>query len=224
MKNLFTAIALLLVVSMQAQEKRNIGTYTKLDVAGSFDVTLNANATQISIVAKYEEVISHVMTTVTNGTLKIYMEEGYRPRKWGAINIEVPLKALDEVALTGSGDIKSLQTLKSENLIINLTGSGDIGLEVEATNVKAKLIGSGDLKLKGKTDNFKGEVAGSGDLSASGLKSANTKIKVNGSGDASVYASQAIFARVEGSGDIRYAGNPKSEDTKASGSGDITKM
>ena len=46
--------------------------------------------------------------------------------------------------------------------------------------------------------------------------------EVNGSGDVEVYASKSLYARVSGSGDIDYKGNPANVDKKTSGSGDVT--
>jgi hypothetical protein len=45
---------------------------------------------------------------------------------------------------------------------------------------------------------------------------------VSGSGDADVYASNSLKARVNGSGDIDYSGNPNTSDTKVLGSGSIS--
>jgi len=46
---------------------------------------------------------------------------------------------------------------------------------------------------------------------------------VAGSGDIRIYCNGVLKARVAGSGDIKYKGNPSKEDTKVAGSGDITK-
>jgi hypothetical protein len=224
MKNVFIIAAALLIGNMQAQTKRAIGSYTKLSVAGSFDVTLNNKADGISIDAKDPAIIPHIVTEVTNGTLNIYLEKGYRPKKWGDVKIEVPYGTLTQVSLTGSGDITSAQAITSDDISISLNGSGDIALEVNARNAEARITGSGDLKVKGKTTNFKASVAGSGDLTANDFRSENTEVHVNGSGDASVHASSAVVARVAGSGDIRIAGNPGKEDSKVAGSGDISKI
>ena len=60
-------------------------------------------------------------------------------------------------------------------------------------------------------------------LKASNFKAENTVVEVAGSGDAEIFASENLQARVVGSGDIHYAGNPKKEDIKISGSGSIEK-
>ncbi|MBP6585664.1 MAG: DUF2807 domain-containing protein, partial [Flavobacterium sp.] len=47
------------------------------------------------------------------------------------------------------------------------------------------------------------------------------KVNVSGSGDIKVNCTEFIEARVAGSGDIEYKGNPKKVDTKVAGSGTI---
>ncbi|HQV37276.1 MAG TPA: DUF2807 domain-containing protein, partial [Flavobacterium sp.] len=63
--------------------------------------------------------------------------------------------------------------------------------------------------------------AGSGDIKAFELVSENAKVNVSGSGDIKVNCTEFIEARVAGSGDIEYKGNPKKVDTKVAGSGTI---
>ena len=104
---------------------------------------------------------------------------------------------------------------------MSLSGSGDVVLDVNTQSVSGKVSGSGDLTLRGTTNTLKASVAGSGDFHGFDLKSVNTDVSVNGSGDATVYCSGELKARVSGSGDIEYRGNPKTKDTKVSGSGSI---
>jgi hypothetical protein len=50
------------------------------------------------------------------------------------------------------------------------------------------------------------------------------KVRISGSGNASVWANESIEAKISGSGDIDYRGNPNKEITKISGSGSINKV
>ena len=77
------------------------------------------------------------------------------------------------------------------------------------------------LVLNGRTKDFDGKVSGSGDLKCSDLQSENTIIGVSGSGNARVFASVSLKARVSGSGDIYYRGNPSSPEIHTSGSGSV---
>ena len=94
----------------------------------------------------------------------------------------------------------------------------------KAKEVSSKVTGSGDLVIKGKADSLDCEVTGSGDLDAFGLESANVNSAVTGSGNCKVYCTDFLMARVTGSGDIDYKGDPKKKDTKVHGSGSISKV
>ena len=76
----------------------------------------------------------------------------------------------------------------------------------------ASIAGSGDIGLSGKTLNAKYKIAGSGDIAAGNLESENVSASTTGSGSISCYASGKLTARVTGSGDIAYRGNPQEID------------
>ena len=97
-------------------------------------------------------------------------------------------------------------------------------LTTEATGIDAKITGSGDMKLSGNVENLEVKVSGSGDFEGYSLEAANVEVYVSGSGDAQVTANSSIKARVNGSGDVRYKGNPERNDTKVMGSGTIKKQ
>ena len=77
------------------------------------------------------------------------------------------------------------------------------------------------MNLSGKATDFEVSVSGSGDIRAYDLTAEFVDAQVSGSADIKVTANQMLKARVSGSGDITYKGNPKKIDTKSSGSGDI---
>ena len=156
-----------------------------------------------------------------NGTLTIKVKNKVNIQTKKGVHITVPFKDLNRVSLTGSGDVLTSDVIKSEAFETELTGSGDMILEVDATTVDAKITGSGDLELSGKTIELEIKVTGSGDFSGKGLNAQNTQVYVSGSGDAIVYASKSLKARVNGSGDVNYYGNPETTDSKVTGSGDI---
>ena len=75
--------------------------------------------------------------------------------------------------------------------------------------------------VKGKTNDLEVSLAGSGDIHGFGLQANNTDVSIAGSGDIEIVSNKSLKARVSGSGDIQYKGNPAKEDTKVSGSGSI---
>ena len=63
--------------------------------------------------------------------------------------------------------------------------------------------------------------SGSGDIISAELISKSATITINGSGDAEVFASDSINAKINGAGNIEYFGNPENVDSIINGSGDI---
>ena len=94
---------------------------------------------------------------------------------------------------------------------------------MDAPVINVLSSGSGDIELAGNTKTFVCEIRGSGDVHCENLKSENANINVKGSADVNVFASVSLKARVSGSGDIYYRGNPPNPDITVLGSGVVEK-
>ena len=195
--------------------------YDAITVTGSVDVKLvSGNEGSIEVTTD-ENLHEYLIIESENGTLKIKTKKGFSLRTKKGIHITVPFKDIDDLTLTGSGDIVTKDMIKTTSFEVILTGSWDIILDIDADAIDAKLTGSGDLQLAGNVTDFEVKVTGSGDFRGSSLNSKNTQVYISGSGSAKVNAISSIKARVHGSGDVRYSGNPEISDTKVLGSGSI---
>lgn len=207
-------------------ENRNTGSFDAIYIAGFFDVELIDGKEGKLTIKGEENLLKHIITEVKDGKLFVKIEKGVNlsPSSWKeGIFITIPIESVDEVTLSGSGDIVGKKTIKTDKFKTDISGSGDITLSVIANSVTATISGSGDITLNGETSDFDVRVSGSGDVSAYDLSSKNVTANVSGSADIEVTATEMIQARVSGSGDIAYRGNPKKIDTKSSGSGNISK-
>lgn len=63
-----------------------------------------------------------------------------------------------------------------------------------------------------------------GDLKLAGLHTRYTSVSIGGSGNAEVFASERLDGDIDGSGNIRYAGNPKQIGRTVMGTGSIEPM
>ena len=202
---------------------RTTSDYDGIKCAGFMDFKLvEGNEGKITIEGE-SNLLEHIVTEVKNGKLVVKVAKGknLKPSNNEPIIVTVPYKDISSVSLAGSGDVWNEGTISASNLSVSLAGSGDIILNVQTSKVKGSVAGSGDLTLKGKTTDLDASVAGSGDFHGFGLDATNTTVSVAGSGDADVVCNGVLKARVAGSGDIEYRGNPTKEDTKVVGSGSI---
>ena len=206
-------------------ETRTTSDYDAIKVAGSFDVDLVAGKEGKIIIKGEENLVSAIKVEVEDNVLKIYVEKGsnIRPSMGKKIEVTVPFEKISEVSLAGSGNVQSKNVIKSDKFTAKLAGSGNFNLEVNSTNLELNLSGSGNINLKGSSDSLTTKLAGSGNIEATNLKAKNVDVNVSGSGNSRVNCIENLTARIAGSGDIKYTGNPEKRDVKVSGSGSITK-
>jgi len=206
--------------------ERSVGDYEAISVSGWFDVDLVDGREGELTLEGEENLLEYLVTEVENGKLVIKVEKGVnlKPSTWNdGIRITVPVESIDAVSMSGSGDIVGKKTIKSSSFKTAMSGSGDITLDIETESITAAMSGSGDMNLSGSTKDFEATISGSGDIKAYDLEADNVEATVSGSADIKVTANEMLRARVSGSGDISYRGNPKKVDSKTSGSGDISK-
>ena len=202
---------------------RTTGDYNGISCAGSFDYVLVAGTEGKITIEGEENLLKHVVTEVKNNKLVVKTEKNInlKPSMGKNIKVTIPFQDIDDIALAGNGDLTNTDPINATELNISLAGSGDIVLTVETNSVKGRLAGSGDLTLKGNTSNLDAQIAGSGDFHGFDLQANTTEVSIAGSGDAEVVSKEKLKARIAGSGDITYKGNPKIEDNKVLGSGSI---
>ncbi len=196
--------------------------YSEIEVVGFMDVTLVTGIEGSITISTDDNIHQYVEIESNKGVLKLKIKNNITISTKNGVKITVPFTAINNVSLIGSGDVETNNTINATHFNTKIIGSGDMKLDVTATSIDAKLTGSGDLRLTGNVSDLEIKVTGSGDFVGKNLNAENVEAYVSGSGDISVNATKKLKARVHGSGDITYSGNPAVTDKKVMGSGDIT--
>ncbi|PKB18695.1 head GIN domain-containing protein [Flavobacterium sp. 5] len=205
-------------------ENRSTVGYDEVNVSGFFDVVLVSGKEGAITIKGEENLLPYVKVEVKDNVLHIYTEKNINISTKENLILTVPFEEISAVSLSGSGDVSSKNTIVATTFKTKLSGSGDLTLDVKATDFEANLSGSGDVVLTGNSDTFTSKISGSGDVDAVNLITKKANVTISGSGDMKVNCSDSLYARVSGSGDIAYKGNPESKDTKVNGSGEISKI
>ncbi|ASU32610.1 head GIN domain-containing protein [Mucilaginibacter xinganensis] len=205
---------------------RHLSGFNGVNVAGPFDVFIIQGSTESVKVEAPSDVIDRIITEVNNGVLKVYSK--HDNWNWGnwfgnhkKIAVYVVAKDLNAVSITGSGDVSFKEGLTTNSLRLKISGSGDMSGKIDVKSLESSISGSGDMRLAGRANTSTVSLVGSGDYTARNLETATTMIRLTGSGDAYVNASEKIDAALHGSGDIHCSGNPKNVSKSKNGSGDI---
>jgi len=207
---------------------RHLSGFNAVNVAGPFDVDIKQGATESVKVEAPPDVMDRILTEVNGGVLKIYSKH----EMWNWVNfwghhkkilVHVTIKDVNSINISGSGDVSFREGISANSLKLRISGSGDMTGKVAVKTLESSISGSGDMKLSGNAASSTVSVVGSGDFTGRDLLTVNTAVRVSGSGDASVNASDRVDAAVNGSGDVRYTGAAKNINSRKNGSGDISR-
>ena len=209
----------------QKSETRQVGSFSGLSVSGSMNVQLKfGKPGGITIVAD-DNLIPYIETIVENGKLIIRTRKKANLKSKN-ITVHVSATTLNDVSLSGSGNIKSDGNFEASGKnLISLSGSGNMNLSYASLGDVSLLIsGSGNMNIKGKSaKSINAAISGSGNLDAGTIQSNDVTASVSGSGNITVYATNSLDARVSGSGNVVYKGTATKVTSKVMGSGKVIK-
>lgn len=213
------------VKTLSSQEERQVSGFIGISSSGSYDVFVKFDGKESLRLEGDANEISNIETVVEHGILKIRnkknLQFGWREGK--KVTVYVSAKSLNNVAVSGSGNLKVDGLVKADNLEARVSGSGNMDLNVSTGSLRSIVSGSGSLNIWGTARNANVVVSGSGNFKGKDLRTQTAAVKVSGSGNVKIYADSSIDAALSGSGSINYAGNATVTQAK-SGSGSISKF
>ena len=183
------------------------GPFTQLRQDASTDIVLSQGTVFSIEFDGYEEIFYDLDFRVTGGKLIV----SHLGHHWssGRSRIYITVPDLTKIEITGSGDIYGDNRFRiNGDIELHSRASGDFDLNLDVDEVYTWIEGSGNVRLRGYVDRHEVEIDGSGDLFAFSLNSRNTRINSYGSGDAEIYATNNLYVRLRGIGDIFFTGNP----------------
>ena len=200
---------------------RSVGEYDTIKVVGFLDVYLEKGTESQITVTTDENLHEYLKIEVQDNTLILKTKEEINIKTQMGVRITVPFEIISKLALVGSGNIESKDTISVNNFDVSVTGSGNIIFPVKTIEFKALVAGSGGITVAGTATDAEVKLLGSGDFNGFNLNAQNTKVSISGSGEAELIANKNLIAKSNGSGDITVAGSASNVEIKLSGSGDF---
>ncbi|MBC8321890.1 MAG: DUF2807 domain-containing protein [Bacteroidetes bacterium] len=202
-------------------ENRSIDNFTKLEVGIPANIKIVTSDSAKITISSYESFLSEITSTVKRGKLRL--TGNLCNINKNEINIAITVPGLSSIDINGSARVFSETPVKTDKLSLNINGSGQITLNVFANDIVNTISGTGIIIVNGTTQNLNVKINGSGEFKGLGLNTYKAQVTIKGSGNASVVALNRLVAKVDGSGEIIYTGEPEIK-TKISGSGKVTKI
>lgn len=206
-------------------QNRSVGSFHSVSAGGNFNVYLSQGESPTVRVEADENLMQYIDVYTEGDHLYIETERGYNLRSSRGLKVYVSAPEFETVSVSGAGDIIGEHTITNDrDLDLHVSGAGNVRMDVKAPAVEVHVSGSGDIMLKGETKDFKATVSGAGNIKCFNMLAERANVRISGAGDAEVFASVQLDARVSGAGNVKYKGNPGTVNSSTSGAGSIHKV
>jgi hypothetical protein len=231
MKKLLTTLVALTIVFTAAlaqnKETRKVDAFTKVAFRIPGKLYLRQGTEQKVVLEGKKEILDKIETTVSGSRLSIGREEeNWKFWKWDEddkIVAYVTVTSLEGLSVSGSGDLVGEGKFKTNNLTLNVSGSGSLQIDADAGDLSADVSGSGNVQFTGSCRDFDSKVSGSGKVMVDLTGASVAEVGISGSGKIIAKGNaKEIRAQVSGSGEVLAADLQVERcEIRISGSGDI---
>ena len=214
------------LVMGQQREVRNVESFTKISFGFAGTLYLKQGSPQKVEIEGDADILKEIETEVSGGRLRIGTEDKWFNRHSNneKITVYITVPKIEGVGVSGSGNIIGQSTIQSDDLNLNVSGSGSMSLEFNATgDVNADVSGSGNLDIKGNGKSFDSDVSGSGRVSLAGRIENTASFGISGSGKIQASGSaDLVKTDISGSGKVLASDLQTNRcEVRISGSGDV---
>lgn len=218
MKNIVASI-LLIGAAAFGQVEKKVGDFNKVTSFDRIDVLLIAS-NENKVVLEGKEA-NEVELVNKNGELKIRMPLT-KLLDGDNISVTVYFKSIEAVEANEGSRISCSDVIKATAFNIIAKEGSEVKLTLDVSKLNARVANGSKIILGGKAQNQEVLVNSGGIYQAEKLKTLQTTITGNAGGEAEVFATDLVEAKVRAGGDILIYGKPKQINQKVIAGGSIS--
>ncbi len=192
----------------ETEEVRFTSDFHAINVSLYAKVFIREGAENSVTIVAAENLLEHIITHSNGTTLNVENSRCLRTKS-DDVKIYITTPTISAIGLSGTGNVYVESPFSGPFLNLEISGSGNIHFpKLQYQKVDAFISGSGNMNYSGScTDQFI-RISGSGKINAFGMESAEAMVRVSGSGDAGIFVTEVLDAKITGSGNVLYLGNP----------------
>lgn len=191
--------------------KLTLSDFTELKVNDPVNVEYHACADSAGMVffSCSPDVVDKMMFTLNKSSLNIQVADDYNGP---TPTVKVYSTSLEKVENGSDSTIHVIKNVPVTEFKAKVMGNGSIIIDnIESTDTRLSLITGRGLIMVSKGTTFKAKYSnvGTGTIQAGGLKAAQVKATVSGTGTIDCCATESLTITGMGSGTVYYTGNPQ---------------
>jgi hypothetical protein len=199
-----------------------LGSFDRLELDGSAKVRLSQGERDQVFIAGDDAVQKNVEIELSNGLLRIHPSGGWKFWNNSRLQVDVQMRRLSQLTLSGASDLYATGPIKTEKLSISISGAGLARFDELAAGVlRLDISGAGDAQLAGSADELGVSVSGKGKILAEQLRAGRATVSISGVGNANLWVTESLRVSISGIGNVDYWGQPQQVRRSTSGLGSI---
>jgi len=190
-------------------EQRAVSGFDSVDWQASGELSIEQSGRERLSVEAEPAVLAKIVTEVRRGRLMIGFKPG-RVESRETVRFRLEVKSLAALDANGAGALH-IGALSAADLVLRLAGSDTLRLaRLSARSLDLRLAGAGDAVVDGgRVERQRVVIAGAANYQAPRLDCREADAAIEGSGNIELTARERLVARIAGSGDIVYHGQPQ---------------
>lgn len=229
--------------AIEEREYHDLRTFDSVSLETGGRMEIVQGDTEFLFISAPPATLRRMRVEVSDGVLRIGYRGLFRMRG-PAPNIRLGLAKIRAIRAAGKGDIAA-KRVSTQELYIESSSSGSVHIE-SLTAVRVRVLSSssgaveigdarvgkleaitssqGDIAVRGEAEELEYDGSSSGSLLGGELKAATAAIWLSSSGEATVWVTERLDARLSSKGNLRYYGEPALGIRSATGAGDLVAL
>jgi hypothetical protein len=206
MKKVMLILLAFVVQTTSAQLTKDLGEFSTIKIYDRLTVSLISSSENKIVITGNRE--SEVEVVNNNGELKLRMPF---PKLLSGEDISIKLyfKNIESIAASEGSYVSSEANFKQTIMDLNAREGAEIKIDLDVEKVNVKAVTGGIIELSGKALNQDVTLMTGGILKSKELHTSQTTISVSAGGNAEIYATTLVDAKVRAGGSIYIYGTPK---------------
>ena len=203
-------------------EKRTVnGDFKSVEVSNAIDLVIEQSDKTEIIVEADDNLQKGITTKVENGVLIVSSKyHNFLNVKSRKVTVKMPI--IDGLQASSGSSIKSIGTIRGENISLDASSAAEINLDIESDFISSETSSGSSISIHGKALKLETTASSGSEIDAKDLLANEVISNASSGGEITVHPLVSLDAEASSGGDIKYNTAPKSIQKRSSSGGSVS--